>query len=1330
MTFVSNARNFEDCLLWRALADVEHGFYIDIGAMDPIVHSTSQAFYKRGWRGIHVEPSPDFVRRLRASRPDEQVFAAVVSSEEGNTQFHVIHDTGFSTVDRDRSSLLRSTGRVVSEIEVPKITLDKLLAVAGQREIHWMKISVEGGETAVFEGWRESNIRPWIVVVNTVDPLTWAERPIPWEPSLLARGYSLACFDGLNRFYFDTNRHDIGKALRCGLSIWDNARAHGRFLEEDDIQLKGLEAGLGLSALPSHFPDDGLPFEELSRYRSPEPPHEDKELQRSLAKTENELAKEWAAIAFLAAEKTSRQGKLAPAHVVQRLFAAADPAELTTEAFRSVLGRDPSEEEQQHFESLLVSGSISKLMFVGELLLFPEARERIVAMSLSEPQPSIVTPVIAWAELTSRTGEDLVHGAFWRILGRPPTAESVVELSNRFACGELRETVIGELVLSAEAIAHARKEWPFLADRLERLAVLEGAIFVIEAYRLFAGRQPDAEFAGWVVGQPGQSFNKYKLAGELLLAPAGLLRLESRRLEDDATVARLKSAHPFNIDAAATGRALFIFCHASVEADVQISASVRSLSLTFLEADETLYFVRWDPSLRRFVLLHRAQLRSLGDQRCVTRTLANHPAAREPAVWLDSIAAKEDSWLIAPGPVRLKPDLEYLYEAEAIVEAHRLGLHTAFLFAGAEHLRQGWNEQARAEEIYMQALLLADALVPTSPQAENELRSFLVQHTCATHAPPIRLLGPPEENGDCAKELLTFMKEATDPVASLKSIYLCIAPSGPPDLSTGLGSAFAAFGVKVVPCRWDDAAGSFEDVSASPLLETGRVGNVQQWSPWIEPSDLDAPQWVIVMPGVDAGALARMPDLTSGNGLRLANILTVAPDAMGADALAALTRFDRVYATSAKAFDRFEAFLLRWRGRLTVAEDRFKFLPLRDHGGPGKAREFSDYARRLMIDMLADRPASRKHPLTNHSLSEVYTVLPHLAPRPKLSLCISTYQRDGWLELNLRNIFQQIGAPRSGLEILVIDNASTDLTSTVVQPYLDRSDFTYFCNRQNVGLVGNLAVSVQRARGEYVWIIGDDDLTTPGTIEKILRLLDEHPKIPLIYLNYGYSSEKDPSNVVDLRGFLRDFNVLDTAGPDRLARARDIAANNENFFTGLFTHVYRRDHALRAFCQDTSGRTFSTLASCVPTAKYVLTHMMDETAYWVGEQALVVNSNVSWSAYGPMFDLEHLPRCWDLAERQGTDQTAVDKRRSNRLWLIEMMWQELFENDVAGNGAYLDVTRILNRIKHLPELNARIATFREIYQRAWENGHQAAILPPEQLFSAFSTGTGENIPAA
>jgi len=52
MSFLSFTRNREDVLIARALQHVAGGFYVDVGAYQPVVDSNTYVLYQRGWRGI------------------------------------------------------------------------------------------------------------------------------------------------------------------------------------------------------------------------------------------------------------------------------------------------------------------------------------------------------------------------------------------------------------------------------------------------------------------------------------------------------------------------------------------------------------------------------------------------------------------------------------------------------------------------------------------------------------------------------------------------------------------------------------------------------------------------------------------------------------------------------------------------------------------------------------------------------------------------------------------------------------------------------------------------------------------------------------------------------------------------------------------------------------------------------------------------------------------------------------------------------------------------------------------------------------------------------
>ncbi len=241
---ISYAQNFEDVMLWRALGHVEGGFYIDIGAQDPVVDSVSLAFYEHGWRGVHVEPTAHYADQLRRARPDETVIQAAVGRQGGILEFFEVVDTGLSTGDRRIAEQHRQGGFSVRSTDVPCITLASILDRFADRDIHWLKIDVEGLEKEVLDGWAPSAVRPWIVVVESTAPMTQIETHGQWEPLLLDLGYRPVYFDGLNRFYLAPAQAHLAEKFGVGPNYFDDfvlSGSGGRFCSLLNARLRERE---------------------------------------------------------------------------------------------------------------------------------------------------------------------------------------------------------------------------------------------------------------------------------------------------------------------------------------------------------------------------------------------------------------------------------------------------------------------------------------------------------------------------------------------------------------------------------------------------------------------------------------------------------------------------------------------------------------------------------------------------------------------------------------------------------------------------------------------------------------------------------------------------------------------------------------------------------------------------------------------------------------------------------------------------------------------------------------------------------------------------------
>ena len=222
MSFISYAQNFEDVMLWRALKHVEKGFYIDIGAQDPIIDSVSLAFYKHGWRGVHIEPTKQYSKKLEEARPDEIVKQVAIGNSKEQIELFEFQGTGLSTAVPEIAMRHKEEGHVSIDTLVDVMSLDTLLDQYSDKTIHWLKLDVEGFEEEAIQSWQNSSVRPWVLVIESTEPLTQKKSYKEWEGFLINKGYSFCYFDGLNRFYLHDDHAELLSAFSVPPNIFDD----------------------------------------------------------------------------------------------------------------------------------------------------------------------------------------------------------------------------------------------------------------------------------------------------------------------------------------------------------------------------------------------------------------------------------------------------------------------------------------------------------------------------------------------------------------------------------------------------------------------------------------------------------------------------------------------------------------------------------------------------------------------------------------------------------------------------------------------------------------------------------------------------------------------------------------------------------------------------------------------------------------------------------------------------------------------------------------------------------------------------------------------------
>jgi glycosyltransferase involved in cell wall biosynthesis len=111
--------------------------------------------------------------------------------------------------------------------------------------------------------------------------------------------------------------------------------------------------------------------------------------------------------------------------------------------------------------------------------------------------------------------------------------------------------------------------------------------------------------------------------------------------------------------------------------------------------------------------------------------------------------------------------------------------------------------------------------------------------------------------------------------------------------------------------------------------------------------------------------------------------------------------------------------------------------------------------------------------------------------KPILTIAIPTFNRPEKLLKQVEMVSSQL---RDGVELLIVDNASSHdpfelLSSHSAQ--LEAGSIRVHRNIANVGLAGNICRCLELADGEWLWLLGDDDLARPDAVAQILAAISD-----------------------------------------------------------------------------------------------------------------------------------------------------------------------------------------------------------------------------------------------
>ena len=173
----------------------------------------------------------------------------------------------------------------------------------------------------------------------------------------------------------------------------------------------------------------------------------------------------------------------------------------------------------------------------------------------------------------------------------------------------------------------------------------------------------------------------------------------------------------------------------------------------------------------------------------------------------------------------------------------------------------------------------------------------------------------------------------------------------------------------------------------------------------------------------------------------------------------------------------------------------------------------------------------------------------------QLSVCIPVFNFGAFLGETLDSILPQV-VP--GIEIVVVDGASTDDTPQIVASRMERcTQLRYVRLDRRGGIDADIALSIEHAAGEYCWLFSGDDIMRPHGLERALGWLSSgHDVLLCRHSNCDKAMRRlEDHPVLSIHQVLS----VDLADADQRCRYLSLAVNTEAVFSFMGSLVIRRE---------------------------------------------------------------------------------------------------------------------------------------------------------------------------
>ncbi|WP_081415362.1 glycosyltransferase family 2 protein [Parabacteroides massiliensis] len=123
-----------------------------------------------------------------------------------------------------------------------------------------------------------------------------------------------------------------------------------------------------------------------------------------------------------------------------------------------------------------------------------------------------------------------------------------------------------------------------------------------------------------------------------------------------------------------------------------------------------------------------------------------------------------------------------------------------------------------------------------------------------------------------------------------------------------------------------------------------------------------------------------------------------------------------------------------------------------------------------------------------------------------ISIIMSVYDEEQYVQEAIDSILWQT---YPFIELIIINDASTDRTDTIVRSYTDER-LVYLDSSEHQGTYKCRNRAIQMAKGQYLAMMDADDIAMPERLEKQFRYLEAHPDVCAVGADDGQKNVEWP----------------------------------------------------------------------------------------------------------------------------------------------------------------------------------------------------------------------------